>query len=183
MSVTDSTIQRVKENDMKRTLSIAAFLLASVAAAGSVYAAIPSADGVISACKGKDGSIKLIDTESGQTCNGNQQLVEWNQEGPQGPAGDGGVANYVIVHSESAANSTGDKTVWAFCTGGRSVIGGGAGVYGTTLAGGGQVIIDGVALVQNHPVNESGWGARADEFIPTDEPWILHVWAICADAS
>jgi hypothetical protein len=59
-------------------------LVLAAAAIGS--AAIPSADGVISACKKADGSIRIIDLEAGQGCSGQQQLVEWNQQGPPGPA-------------------------------------------------------------------------------------------------
>lgn len=167
---------------MKRTLSIALVVLASVAAAGSAYAAIPSADGVISACKSKDGAIKLIDADKGQDCPGSQQLVEWNQEGPQGPAGADGVSGYEIVFEQSATTSSDDKTVWAYCPSGKQALGGGAGVYGAWV-GGAQVIIDGVAIVQNHPVNGYGWAARASELIPADDDWHLAVWAICADVS
>jgi len=72
-------------------LAGAAVTLVLVAAAiGS--AAIPSAAGVISACKKADGSIRIIDREAGQACSGQQQLVEWNQKGPTGPAGPVGPA-------------------------------------------------------------------------------------------
>lgn len=170
---------------MKRSLAIALVVLATVAAAGTAYAAIPSADGVISACKTKDGAIKLIDTEKGQSCPGSQQLVEWNKAGPAGQDGqDGqdGVSGYETVFEQSATTSSGDKTVWAACPSGKQVLGGGAGVYGVQFAEG-QAIVDGVALVQSHPANGTSWAARASEFIPTDDAWYLAVWAICADVS
>ena len=167
---------------MKRSLAIALVVAATVAAAGSAYAAVPSADGVISACKTKDGAIKLIDVEKGQTCQGSQELVEWNQQGPEGPAGQDGVSGYETVYEQSATTSSGDKTVWAYCPSGTQVIGGGAGVYGP-VTGEFQLIIDGVGIVQSHPMNTSGWGARAAEFIPTDDEWHLSVWAICVDVS
>jgi hypothetical protein len=67
--------------------------MAAVAAFASVaFAAIPSSNGLISACKTTDGAIKLIDKEAGQTCPGSQKLVEWNQQGPAGPAGPAGAA-------------------------------------------------------------------------------------------
>jgi hypothetical protein len=34
----------------------------------------------------------VIDAEAGQSCNSNQQLLTWNQQGPQGPAGQDGSA-------------------------------------------------------------------------------------------
>lgn len=164
---------------MKRTLVIA--LVAAVAVAGTsfAYAAIPSANGTISACKDSKGSLKVIDAEGGQTCNGNQQLLSWNQ---QGPAGQDGVSGYERVYKESTSNSTGSKTESVFCPSGKMALGGGAGVYGP-FVGGGQLIVDGVALVQSHPFNEYGWGARADELVPTDDDWHLSVWVICADVS
>jgi hypothetical protein len=165
---------------MKRILTLTLVAIAALGAAGGVSAAIPAGDGQISACKLKDGSIKLIDKEAGQNCPGNQQLIEWNQQGPAGQDGQDGVSGYERVSTSSDLDSNGDKTVWVFCPAGKSVLGGGAGVYGE-YSDGGQVIIDGVALVQNHPFNTYGWSARASEFVAVGDAWQLHVWAICAD--
>ena len=55
-------------------------------------------------------------------------------------------------------------------------------MYGAYIAEG-QVIIDGVGLVQDHPFNDYGWAARATEFVPTDDDWKLVVWVKCADAA
>ena len=78
---------------MKRTLLVALVAVAAVAAASFAYAAIPSANGTISACKDSKGALKVIDADAGQTCNGNQQLLAWNQQGPQGPAGPAGTTD------------------------------------------------------------------------------------------
>jgi hypothetical protein len=167
---------------MKRILVVALLALAAVAATASAYAAIPSANGTISACKDLKGSLKVIDTEAGQACNNNQQLLTWNQQGPAGQPGQDGVSGHEIVYAESATTSDYDKTVIVLCPSGKKVVGGGAGVYGPPFDGG-QVIVHGVGIVQSHPFNSDGWGARAEEFTPTDGNWILEVWAICADAS
>jgi hypothetical protein len=167
---------------MKRILVIALLAMAALAATSSVYAAIPSANGTISACKDQKGSLKVIDAETGQVCNGSQQLLTWNQQGPAGQPGQDGVSGYETVDTVSATNSNGDKYVSVFCPSGKKALGGGAGVYGPLVAGG-QLIVDGVAIVQSNPFNDDGWGARAAEFVPTEDTWYLSVWAICADIS
>ena len=71
----------------RKLISLAALAVVVAAISGIGYAAIPGSNGVISACKKSDGSIKLIDKEAGQGCASNQQLVEWNQQGPAGEPG------------------------------------------------------------------------------------------------
>jgi hypothetical protein len=39
-------------------------------------------------CKTSDGALKVIDTEAGESCHDDQQLLTWNQHGPIGPTGD-----------------------------------------------------------------------------------------------
>ena len=69
--------------------------------------------------------------------------------------------------------------MFASCPTGKQALGGGGGVYGEWV-GDGQLIVDGVGLVQDHPFNEYGWAARATEFVPTDTTWQLVVWVRCA---
>lgn len=89
---------------MKRTFVIALVAAVAVAATSFAYAAIPSTEGVISACKDSKGALKVIDAEAGQTCNGNQQLLSWNQQGPAGPAGASN-ANYAALPVASALSN------------------------------------------------------------------------------
>jgi hypothetical protein len=65
----------------RKLMSLAALAVAIAAIAGVGYAAIPAANGVISTCKDSKGALKVIDAEAGQTCNANQQLLTWNQQG------------------------------------------------------------------------------------------------------
>lgn len=62
-----------------------------VTAGGIAYANIPDSGGVIHGCYKKtspnQGTLRLIDTEKGQTCSGVENAVDWNQTGPQGAAG------------------------------------------------------------------------------------------------
>lgn len=62
---------------------------------GAAYATIPDSAGVIHGCykiggEGFDsqrGSLRVIDTDSGQSCRKHETALTWNQTGPQGPAG------------------------------------------------------------------------------------------------
>lgn len=73
-------------NRMRRIVLIAcaALLLLS----GVAYASIPDAGGVIHGCrKNTDGSVRVIDSDAGQTCPNGWTAFNWSQTGPQGPAG------------------------------------------------------------------------------------------------
>jgi hypothetical protein len=55
---------------------------------GVAYASIPGSDGLIHACrKNTDGSVRVIDTDLGQTCASGWTAFTWNQTGPQGATG------------------------------------------------------------------------------------------------
>jgi hypothetical protein len=159
-----------------RTVLVAAAAIGVVGIAGVAYGAVPSSDGSITACVDSKGAVKVIDAEAGEVCSPSRKTLTWNQEGPAGPAG---LADLETVYEESDLNSNGDKTVFAMCPTGKQALGGGGGVYGEFI-GEGQVIVDGVGLVQDHPFNEYGWAARATEFVPTDTTWQLVVWVRCA---
>lgn len=61
-------------------------VVASVAAVGVAWAAIPDNFGVIHSCYAKSGgSLRVIDTVG--TCKNGETALDWNQIGPQGPAG------------------------------------------------------------------------------------------------
>ena len=150
---------------------------AALAVAATVgYAAIPAANGVISACKDSKGSLKVIDAESGQTCNSNQQLLQWSQ---QGPAGANGVSGYEVVHAASQSNSLLEKSAVATCPAGKKPVGGGALVG--TQSGNSWIAPDGVALNNSHSTG-NGWGAVAREIVPTDQSWQIIAQAICVTA-
>ena len=93
---------------IRRTIALAGVLAAGAAGVG--YAAIPSDGGVVSACKKSDGSIKLIDKESGQGCSPSQQLVEWSKQGPQGPPGPQGPAGPADPATSAFADRFGTDT-------------------------------------------------------------------------
>lgn len=66
------------------------FLSAAIIAGGGVaIAAIPASDtGEITGCYTiRNGDVRVIDLEAGDTCTKNETQIEWNQTGPAGPAG------------------------------------------------------------------------------------------------
>ena len=89
-------------------VSVAALALA----AGVGWAAIPSSDGVITACRATNGTIKVIDSEAGQSCSSSQTTLRWNIQGPagargpQGPAGQSAEIGMVVVQPDGSAFTT-----------------------------------------------------------------------------
>jgi hypothetical protein len=66
-------------------LAIAGALLV---AGGIAYATIPDASGVSHGCYNKtQGSLRIIDSDKAQTCSNGEAPRDWNQTGPQRPAG------------------------------------------------------------------------------------------------
>jgi Collagen triple helix repeat (20 copies) len=86
----------------RKALVLTVAVLATLAAVGVGYAAVPGGDGTIHGCYQKpgllanEGALRVIDTEKGQACRANELAVDWNQKGakgdvgPQGPKGDPG---------------------------------------------------------------------------------------------
>ncbi|HEX5015119.1 MAG TPA: hypothetical protein VFV72_13290 [Candidatus Limnocylindrales bacterium] len=170
-------------------LAVGAALAAVVA--GVASAAIPSATGTINACYDKQtGQARIVDPETNvpKKCGQKEAPVSWNVQGqpgpagPAGPAGPSGVSGIVLVSGDSPVNSIGDKTKWVFCPAGKRVIGGGADVFGPE-AGGYTEMPEGVALVQNGPMGEYGWSARATEIVEEPGNWYIKISAICANAN
>jgi hypothetical protein len=92
--------------------------------AGVGWATIPSSNGQISGCYHKaSGALRVINAESGETCNANSELpISWNEAGPkgttgprgstgpQGPTGDAGasgVVGYAMVVADGSSNIPG----------------------------------------------------------------------------
>lgn len=163
---------------VKVVIALAALSLLASAA----YAAIPSANGTISACKDSKGALKVIDADAGQTCNANQQLLTWGQQGPQGlpgpqgPAGQDGVSGRQIAYAVTGSDSEAHKSQVAACPSGKMPVGGGA-VVGTQ-SGPSWITPEGVALTASYATGNL-WAAAAHEIVPTDQHWQLVVYAIC----
>lgn len=80
---------------MRRIVAVALAAVVLVFAGGIAWASIPDANGVIHGCrKNTDGSLRVIDTDLGQTCANGWTPLNWSQTGPPGPAGPAGVSGY-----------------------------------------------------------------------------------------
>ena len=62
-----------------RSLGVALVVCALVVGAGVAYATIPSSQGTFTACLTSSGTLRLIDSEAGQTCKKNETAVSWSQ--------------------------------------------------------------------------------------------------------
>jgi len=56
---------------------VVALLALLVAASGAAFAAIPSSNGTITTCYAQNGSLRVIDTEAGQTCRSTETQLSW----------------------------------------------------------------------------------------------------------
>jgi hypothetical protein len=81
---------------MARRITAAVVVLLAVGA-GIAYATIPDAGGVIHGCYMKDGTLRVIDSDAGQSCRNNETALNWNQTGPQGHPGEPATRIWAVV--------------------------------------------------------------------------------------
>lgn len=124
----------------KKTLLILVAVAFAVLGAGVATATIPDSSGTIHGCyKKSNGSLSVIDTGKGATCQVSEAAVSWSQQGvpglpgppgvqgqpgQQGSAGPDGVDDYSIVTAQ-ATTSGGSATAVAACPTGSTAVGGG----------------------------------------------------------
>jgi hypothetical protein len=111
---------------MLRKIWMAAGLVVAFLLVGGVaLASIPDANGAIHGCrKNSDGSMRVIDSDAGQTCANGWTPLNWSQTGPQGPAGPSGMQR--SIPAGNATLATGEqRRVTVLCPAGQAVIGGG----------------------------------------------------------
>ena len=79
---------------MRRSILVLGVSTAALAVAGVVQASIPDGKGVIHGCyANKDGSLRVIDTGSGGSCDAKKETgLDWNKSGPTGARGPTGPA-------------------------------------------------------------------------------------------
>jgi hypothetical protein len=78
-----------------------------LAVGGIAYATIPDGGGVIHGCYQKNqGSLRIIDTGTSQTCSSSESPLNWSQTGPQGQQGPQGVQGPQGPSGSSHAYST-----------------------------------------------------------------------------
>lgn len=64
--------------------------VAGALSAASIASAVVPSDGVIHGCTLSNGQLRVVD--AGGACRRNEKVLDWNQAGPQGPAGAQGPA-------------------------------------------------------------------------------------------
>ena len=74
----------------RTTLAVAAAAVAL--GAGAAFAAIPGSNGVINGCYGKNGTLRVIDAENGESCNGEGDRSRLEPAGSARAAGPGRTA-------------------------------------------------------------------------------------------
>ena len=75
----------------------------------------------------------MIDAEAGQSCTAKETALNWNQTGPQGPAGQDSVSGYEVVTRDIVIPSFSNTTVVsASCPAGKHAFGGSVAVQNGT---------------------------------------------------
>jgi len=78
----------------------------ALVAGGIAYAAIPDGSGAIHGCYQKNqGTLRVIDTGTTQTCSSSEAPLTWSQTGPQGQPGQPG--------QQGPPGPTGPSDVWS----------------------------------------------------------------------
>jgi hypothetical protein len=163
-----------KESSRRFALPSPALVVASlalfVALAGVGWAAVVLPANSVGSAQVKNGSLLAADLAPAA------RRALAGRVGPQGPKGDPGLSGFEIVETSSSYTSSPDRTLTVDCPAGKRLVGGGAGVWGRAMIW----IPKGVAVTASHPHDEDTWLAAAQEVVPTDDEWFLHITAICA---
>jgi collagen triple helix repeat protein len=77
---------------VRKPVAVVAIAAASsLLGVGVAYATIPDSNSVIHSCfTTKGGSLRVIDPGAGDSCNQKESALDWNAQGPTGPAGPAG---------------------------------------------------------------------------------------------
>jgi hypothetical protein len=105
----------------KRGFMIGVAVATAIVASGTAVAAIPDSGGVITSCRTTDGTLRVIDTAQTTTCPSGTTKLQWNQTGPQGPAGSAnvhwvklaGADGHVLARSDGWAGNWGTGRYYA----------------------------------------------------------------------
>ncbi len=171
---------------MKRILLfIAAITVAVLGGAAIAYASIPGPDGVIHGCykTSNPGQGALIAIDSAASCPSGTAALNWNQAGPQGPAG---ISGYQVETcdlsgsgSTSLCNDTtnisgGQLSGTLSCPSGKTAI---SASYGPSIPAGGSGVFGGASPL-------SGGSGYQFQFYTFSSPATsINVYVTCANVS
>jgi hypothetical protein len=159
-----------------KTVMVAALAAPMIMLGGLAVASIPSADGVINACrKNSTGDLRVID--SGASCPSGFTPLNWNQTGPQGPAGADGVSGLETRRATATVDANSIKSAAVVCSEGKKALGGG--VEFTNPGADVNVIASTPqGATGDGSDNANGWVGEVYNHEST--PKLLYVWVICA---
>ena len=174
-----------------KTALIAAIVAAVVAAASGTAATI-----VVTSKNIKNGTIQTVDisAKAKRALKGNRGLRGLQgSSGPAGPAGVAGAAGpqgiqglpgrpgisgYQVVEQETASDAVAYKELTVPCPDGKTVIGGGAGIFwGPPLPP-----AESPHLISSF-IFEGGWYGEAQDSSGTGRSWSIRVQVICANVA
>jgi hypothetical protein len=162
----------------------------------AAWASIPDAGGVIHACRTtKGGTIRVIDTDVGQTCGKDEAPLTWNQAGPQGPQGPagipGGISGYEQVTTVQRYIS-GPADLTANCPTGKRVTGGGWSLVAAPGTPTDASPANANSNYRNGPNGDTSWRTSlsiwpSERYNPSTNTWEqfpvdFTVYAVCATA-
>lgn len=160
---------------------LAAALAVVGAGTGIAFASIPGPDGVVHGCyktsSPAQGTLTVID--SAASCPSGTASLNWNQAGPQGPAGSPGISGYQVVtkaETDPPFADYGHQSVQ--CPAGKVPLGGG-GTFAWVNTG------DNVADMANSAPTSDGWqvGWVAGSIGGESGDATLTGYAVCANVS
>jgi hypothetical protein len=161
----------------KALIPVTAVFVVLVAAVAAT-AAIPGANGVIHGCRNlKSGLLRVIDTDAGQTCGGNETPLNWRQDGVSGYQA---VTASADIPAGYASPKFPEFALVANCPPGTQAVGGGGGPGAPEVGGGVWVLqLSGPNLSGS---NVLGWQVQFRNVgtVP-DTTMTVFAWAICAD--
>jgi hypothetical protein len=175
---------------MRRKLAVLGVVAGILLIGGVAYASIPGPTGVINGCRKISNPAQgaLIVIDSAANCPSGYAALDWNQTGPQGPAGvDGanGVSGYEVVSNSFTVEigaTAADSSVEVFCSTGKKALGGGG------VAPSDQDASVVWVLSRSYPILDAGaaigWRVQVHRFgpVPTTLGSVTG-YAICAAVS
>lgn len=153
---------------------------------GAAYATIPDSAGVIHGCykiggEGFDsqrGSLRVIDTDSGQSCRKHETALTWNQTGPQGPAGPQGNTGAQGPEGPQGVQGAPGLSGYVVSTN-SAVVGGLSTIHGAAYCPAGTVPLGGGINVSDYGTNGNGYNAQNNihtiESFPSGTQWFVGI--------
>lgn len=149
---------------------------AGAVGAGVAYASIPGSNGVINGCyKSSGGDLKVIDSSA--SCASGYKPLNWNQAGPQGPAGANGVSGLETRVASGAADAESIKSIAVSCSSGKRALGGGF-EFSNPGADVNIVASTPTGASGSGTDNATGWVAEFNNHETTTKN--VSVWVVCA---